>query len=72
MRQKFITTGTSGRSSDLVASEIAVSVALVKAENEEIRTYPIEAALTLAGTNAAASLDALARKINYMTSPATI
>lgn len=55
VRHKLIASGTSGRSKDLVASDTAVSTALVNAENADILTYPIDAALTFSGTNAPAS-----------------
>lgn len=59
---ELINKGTLGLSKDRVQSDTATCIAEDNADTEEMRTYVMDASLTCAGTNAAASwLDAAMR-----------
>lgn len=67
-----ISSGTSGLSSARVQLETATCTAEESAETDEIYAYLIDAALTSAGTNVAASRSDEAIKITVMQAPSTV
>ena len=69
---ELINSGTSGLSKARVQSDTATCIAEDKAETEEMRTYVIDASLTCAGTNAAASWLEAAMNTMVMMAPSTV
>ena len=69
---ELINNGTSGLSKARVQSDTATCIAEDNAETEEMRTYVMEASLTCAGTNAAASWWEAATNTIVMMSPSTL
>ena len=69
---ELINKGTSGLSKARVQSETATCIAEDNAETEEMRTYVMDASLTCAGTNAAASWFEAAMNTTVMIVPRTV
>lgn len=69
---ELINNGTSGLSKARVQSETATCIAEDNAETEEMRTYVMDASLTYAGTNAAASWSEAAMNTMVMMAPSTV
>jgi hypothetical protein len=66
---ELINNGTSGWSRARVEQAAATCMADDNASTDEMRTYVMDVSRTLAGTNAAASLSALAMKIRVRIAP---
>ena len=69
---ELIINGTSGLSKARVQSETATLIAEDNVETEEMRTYVMDASLTWAGTNAAASWSEAAMNAMVMMAPSNI
>lgn len=69
---ELINSGTSGLSKARVQSDTATCIAEDNAETDDIWTYLMEAALTWAGTNAAASWFEAAMKTTVIMAPITV
>ncbi len=69
---ELINNGTSGLSKARVQSDTATCIAEDNADTEDMRTYVMDASLTCAGTNAAASWLEAAMNTMVMIVPSTV